>query len=570
MSDITQTQITVSGQTVIIYNNRKPDAYAEADIFDPNNPTSGKYFPSLYSLVMKTDGSAWYVATRDESTFKVTLKPISIVTTDTESTDTVKIVSYGNDYYCLYQDTRVSPYKLVADAKILFYGNNLKEYDLVHTNANGEDEIISMYLDSNDQFTSNRIPMSPISDKYQAYRFPTNCHTTVNLTEGEPITMRVFNNLGNLAATLTIFVRDAIWLNDLRSHTNPIVKLDAECLQVRGDDFYIKERQDPANLNIKPYLLYADGSKVYLNIDNMQCFLYGLEHFVPSYPGYSQTLVIKYFLNYRETAINQSNVNNVQFLTCTKNLVVIKDKEDYSVKISVIPRYDAATETWKLGYFLYTDDRDAVYEITDAVQYQTDNAFNGSQTKWGVEQLCIIDYDLQSVLNTSDPLPGSQVFYITVYTPTKYDRYLIRDNQDTAIVYGADSSLCRRPIIHYDVTRNQYYIPTSIFQNKESVIESFYRKARPFFDTRTETEPPTPTHFTIREAVGGKQIVTSPIDLDNYGAAWNTIVGDEVNAGGVLVVEFLQLVDSTYVILYGVPVDVRAGTYNDEDSDIYK
>src|SRR5574344_449313 len=130
MSDITQTQITVSGQTVIIYNNRKPDAYAEADIFDPNNPTSGKYFPSLYSLVMKTDGSAWYVATRDESTFKVTLKPISIVTTDTESTDTVKIVSYGNDYYCLYQDTRVSPYKLVVVITVAYYLNRICRFSI--------------------------------------------------------------------------------------------------------------------------------------------------------------------------------------------------------------------------------------------------------------------------------------------------------------------------------------------------------------------------------------------------------------------------------------------------------
>lgn len=565
MSDITSTQLTVDGQTVIIYNNRKPDAYAEADLFDVNNPVSGKYFPSLYSLVIKDDGSLWYVATRDETNFSYTLKPISIVTTDSTIDNSVKIVSYGNDNYCVYQDTRVSPYKLVADAKILFYGNNLQEYDLIHTNADGQEEIVSMYLDSDGSFTSSRIPMAPISNKYQAYRFPTNCHTTVKLTEGEPLTMRVFNNLGNLAAQLTVFVRNAVWLNDLQSHTNPIVKLDAECLQTVGDDFYVKERQDPTHLNIKPYLLYADGSKVYVNIDNQQCFLYGLEHFVPAYPGYSQTLIIKYFLNYRESAIGQTSANNKQFMTCTKNLVVVKDKDEFSLKISAVPRYIGGTGKWVMSYFLYTDNRDSVYEISDYVKYATGYEFDGSEIKWGVEQTVQIDYDLQDVLNTTDPFTGSQVFYITVNTPSNYVRYTVRDNKNSAIIYGADSSLSRRPVIWYDADLNQYFIPTSVFQNKEAVIESFYTKARPFFDTKTETEPPAPTHFIIRDSTNGDQLISTPVELDNYGAAWTLIDPSRKLNGTTVLVEFLRLVDSTFTILYGVPVDVRLGTYNTEN-----
>ena len=170
MGDAISQQISISGKTVIIYNNRKPDSYAYADIFDPDNPQSGKYFPSLYSIVIKEDGSVWYVATRNETTYKVTLKPINVVKTDSSDTE-VSLVSYGNDKYCLYQDTRVSPYKLVADAKILFYGNNLKEYQLVRFDAEGHEEIISMYLDNTDTFVSSRIPMAPIGAEYQAYSY---------------------------------------------------------------------------------------------------------------------------------------------------------------------------------------------------------------------------------------------------------------------------------------------------------------------------------------------------------------------------------------------------------------
>jgi len=563
MSDTISQQINVNGSTVIIYNNRKPDSYAFADIFNPSNPQSGKYFPSLYSLVIKEDGTVWYVATRDETNYKVTLKPINLVKTDDDLNET-SLISYGNDKYCLYQDTRVSPYKLVADAKILFYGNNLKEYQLVKYDSDGNELIISAYLDNTDRFVSSRIPMAPIADAYQAYRFPTNCHTTAELIEGEPVVMRVYNNLGNVAAELTIYVRNGVWLNDLQSHTNPIVALDAECLQTVGDDFFVKERQDPRHLNIRPYLLYADGAKTYLNIDNAQCFLYGLEYFIPSYPGYSQTIVIKYFLNHRETAMTNETVGNTRFITCTKNIVVLKDRDNYSVKISVVPVYSSATQKWSLRCFLYTDERDSVYEISDYVTFDRDWPFDGSQAKWGTEQRVVINYDLQNILNTTDPLPGSQVIYITVNNPSTYERYTFRDNNTSSVVYGSDGSLSRRPVIHYDVRRNQYFIPTSIFNNVEAFLESFYRKARPFFDTRTETEAPTPTHFVIRDTSSGQQVIAHPIEVSEYGTAWSTTSTVPNLNGAVVLVEFLLNIDSTFMILYGVPVDVRIGVFNDD------
>lgn len=49
MTDVISQRISVNGTTLIIYNNRKPDSYAYADIFDPDNPQSGKYFP-LFTL----------------------------------------------------------------------------------------------------------------------------------------------------------------------------------------------------------------------------------------------------------------------------------------------------------------------------------------------------------------------------------------------------------------------------------------------------------------------------------------------------------------------------------------
>lgn len=560
-SDIIQQQISIDGNTIIIYNNRKPDSYLEADIYDPANPASGKYFPSLYSIVIKTDGSLWYVSERNESDYSVKLTACSIIT-EADAESAAKIVSYGNDKYCLYMDTRVSPYKLIVDAKVLFYGNSLKEYTLSVPDENGTNQIISMYLDSTDKFISDRIPMTSISQDIKAYKFPTNCHTTAKLTEGDVVTLTVYNNLGNVAATLNLYVRNAIWLNDLNSWTNPIIEFGVTSLQMRGDEFYIKERQDPSHLNMQPYLVYADGSKVNINIDNAQCFMYGLDDFLPSYPGYSQELIFKYFLGRNESALG----TNDKFLVCSKKLVVVKDKDDYSFKVSVVPKYNGITSEWYLKFFLYTDDRNGCYDITDQVTYDKNFGFNGTFDKWGIEQHVVVDYDVSVALNLSEELPGSQSFYITVWDPKIYERYTIRDNEDSPIIFGVDGSITRRPVLRYDRDLDIYFIPTSIFHNKEAVIESFYTLSRPFFDTRTESVAPTPTHFIVRDSSNGQQLVSSPVSLDNFGAAMNFVGIDRVPTGGSVIVEFLKLIKDTYVVLYGVPVDVYVNSYNTENN----
>lgn len=567
MSDSEKIEVTVSNQTVIIYNNRKPDCYSYSDIFDPDHPESGKVFPSLNSLVIKDGGSLWYVSDRNTDTFKVTLKPCCFVET---IDDAVQIISYGNDKFCLYMDNRTNPFKLVVDAKLLFYGNNLVEYALYRTATDGEEECISMYIDSTGKFISNRIPLASISEEYRSYKFPTNCHTTHELIEGEPIILRVFNNFGNLAAEITIYVRNSIWWNDLNSHTNPILKLDATCLQMRGDDFFIYEKQDPSHLNIQPYLQYADGTTLNIPIDNVQCFLHGLEYFIPSYPGYSQSLIIKYFLNHRETAIGFTSQDEKRFLCCQKKLVVLKNENDYSAKISVIPVYDKTNAIWKLRFFAYTDRRDAVYDITDITLIDEEYPFDGEYTSWGKEQHVRFSYDLQNIFHTDDPVPGVQDIWITMWDPiNSYVRYTFRDSDTSTHVYGVDGSVTRRPVIWYDDTIDQYFIPTSIFRNWDAILESFYHLASPPVDKRVETKAPDPTHFLIRDAYNGQMLIGGSIPKESYAQAWSCISGTPVLKGQTVVVEFVQEINGEFKLLYGVPVDIDKNNHLFNDATLH-
>lgn len=568
MSDNNTSTVVVNGRTLIIFNNRKPDALAYNDVYDPDNPESGKYVPTLYSLVVQEDGSLWYVSAQDPATYKSTLSPCSIVA-QSDSSTSATIISYGNDKYCLYQDTRTDPHKLMVDAKFLVYGNNLVEYALYRTNTAGLEECISMYFDAAGQFHSNRIPLASISEEYPAYKYPTNCHTTFDLVEGEPVVLRIFNNLGNLAAEITLFVRDAIWWNDLESHTNPIVRLDAECLQMRGDDFFIYAQQDSSHLNIRPYLVYADGTQRYLNIDNKQCFMYGLDDYIPSYPGKHQKLIFKYFLNYRESATTDvTGANGVRFLTCEKNLITLENDNRYVVKLSVVPLWDADHATWYLRFFAYGDARDRVLDVTDYVTINSEFPFDGTVASFGKEQHVVLDYDLQALFNTNDSLNASQTLYITVWANDKYVKYTYRDSNDDVHIFGVDGSVTRRPILWYDEAIAQYFIPTSIFQNQEAVLESFYHLADPPFNPNQETQAPTPTHFVVRDPLNGHQLNGGPIPLSEYAQSWPMVIGTPVQVGNTVLMEFLRETESgVYQILYGVPVDVVAGTYNTEAVD---
>lgn len=565
MSDTLQEiQVSAGGKTIILYNNRKPDAYGMDDIYDPNDPQSGKYFPSLYSLVVDSEGRLYYVSDRNTTTYGVTLTPCSYVSTE-EDTE-VTIVSYGNDKFCLYIDTRTDPHRLVVDAKFLVYGNNLVEYSLYQIDESGEEQCISQYYDAAGNFVSNRIPLQSISETYPAYKFPTNCHTTYDLIEGDPVTLRAYNNIGNLAAEITLYVRNAQWMNDLASHTNPIVSLNADALQMMGDDFFIYEKQDVSHLNIQPYLLYADGSRQNINVDNKRCFIYGLEDVEPSYPGRSQSIVIKYFLNYKETT-TQSTSDERRLLTCTKKIVVVDNENDYTVKLSCVPLWSSVYNTWQLRWFAYTDDRQGVYDVTDLAKLNANYPFDGTSASFGNEQRIVVDYDLQSIFQTDDPITGAQTLYITLWDKEKYERYTFRDTKDDTFIYGVDGSITRRPVIHYDETIEQYFIPTSIFENVDAVIESFYTLARPPYNPSVETVAPTPTHFTVRDTQNGRQIIGGPIALTEYGQCWPTIIGVTIQPGSTVLVEFLyQESDTSFAILYGVPVDVYAGTFNTESA----
>ena len=271
-----------------------------------------------------------------------------------------------------------------------------------------------------------------------------------------------------------------------------------------------------------------------------------------------QKIMIKKYLNYKQQSTIAVEQREHRYVVCEKIITVVSNDTTEGIKVSVIPIYDKNTSSYYLKYIAYTDRKDKVLDISQYVTIPSDDTkFDG--TVFNVWQTHTFDVNLAKIFNSTVDVPYRQTIYIQVKPNKEFQKYLLSDYADLSKVYGVDSSTTRRPVIMYDSTIEQYFIPTSRFANKEAFLESFYYNSNPPFDTNETLEPIVPTHFTVRSLDDLSTLITLPIPVEQYSQSWNIV---DTNNPGKLVsnnvmVEFLQASsDNEYFILFGVPVDV--------------
>ena len=545
---------------IYLLKDRRPDSCFVDQIYDPDrdglpSENMAVVIPNEGAIAVdRHDGFATYTVIKvDPTTYKSTLQPIRIIKT-AEENEVIEILSYGNDKFMLYFDDRTRPTKLMVDGKLKLFGSGLAEYRLVKTTTTGEKEIISIYLDTNDTIRGNRIPVVPVTPN-SSMKQCTNAHTLHVLEEGESVQLEVYDHLGLLSVLVTLFVKRATLLNDLASSTDVIVEFNATANQMDGTNFYVHQRQDVSNLVISPELIYSDGSNEKLEIDNITCFLYGLEDFVPSFPGQRQKILIKKYLGRNQVSPLSEFNGRSRYLSLEKWITVVSNQSFEGIKVSVIPMWSGGTSKYTLKFIAYTDKRDIIYDVTPYTTIA--GGFNGGV--FHTQQTVIFDVDLTTIFGASASVLHRQVVYLVLKPYSEYQRYTIDDAKGDTYIYGVESSTIRRPTIHYDTTLHQYFIPTSRFENREAFLEAFYYMARPPFDPDVELEPVVPTHFTVRTVDTLTTVLATPIEIDQYGQIWNSLSLGNPNqhVGGQLIVEFLNYSADRFQILYGVPVDVH-------------
>lgn len=543
-----------------IYDPDKDGAYQDGDDFPRVVPMEGA------AVFERATGNTYYVKYVDPYTYKTTLAPTRIVVTVDQ--EEIKLVSYGIDRYIVFLNNDHKPSQLTVAANFMAFGSSIVEYQLYKRDANGNREVVSIYLDSDEKYRGNRIPMMAITAG-SPIKQCTNCHTLSMIAAGDTLEMDLFDNVGIMVMTVRLLVVNSVTLNDLASDSDMIVGMDATALQMLPDGtFYMYQRQGVDHLGIVPRLEYHDGRYADLAIDNKTCFCYGLENFTPAYPGQKQKIIIKKFLGPKEYAVLEPTESNQRFVLCEKYITVLANKSMAGIKVSVMPIWNPSTNSYYLKYIAYSDSRDKVVDVTKYVNLQADI----DTGKFGEKQMLSFTMDLSEVFGVDLTVPYAQKNWLVFQHTNMYQRYTISDDAFMDVTYGVESSSRRRPVIHYDTTLGKYFIPTSKFGNQTALLDAFYRCANPPINTISEIDAPTPTHFTIRGLDNLTTLITTPIPLSTFNVAWaiNRVGQTDILVGSNVIVEFLKEQGNDYQILYGVPVDVVTSKtgYNTEPNNI--
>lgn len=564
--------ITTGGITLFTPEN--PIDILITDLYNPNvTPPTGHIIPVVGCIVIDvTNNNVLYVVDAvDPVTHASTLGPARMAVSNTDPTASLtSVISYGNDVFRIYFDIRTSPIVVQPDTRIVVFGTDNVNYQLV-LNPGPTQTVLSRHYDSSGNYTGQLVPMAPVvgwngsNSQGAAYLLP--CHVQATLTDGEEIFIEVFNSQGAQTALISAFAKHSIIANEAITPSPVITSVAITSTQSRSNnEIYIFERQAISSLGLQVVLTYSDGYTRIAPIDNSQCFLYGTEDFVPSFPGLQQGLIAKYYLEPTESMSLQLEAQNRTYVTAEANLIVISNQLQAGVKISVVPVWNNTTNSYALNYFLYSTTRDRMINVTSVVTLNSNTPYNGSY--FGQSQVLTLQLDMSlaepTIYSVSTIYQQTEV--ITLQPVTATDRYTLKDATNAPLTYGQTTSGLPRPVIHYDSTLQQYYVPV-LFPTIPVFLQSFFTNATPPYDTTTETQPPTPSHFWLRDPVSGVLLNSAPIPIPEYNSSF-TIIGAGLpnrytGTGNNVIVEFIVVVSgSATLILYGVPCDVALGTYS--------
>ena len=559
---------------ITLFTPQYPIVIRMEDLYDPTvTPAVGKIIPIVGCLVIDVvnNNTIYVVDAVDPTTHVSTLRPARMLVSNTNPADSlVSVISYGNDIFRVYYDLRTMPITVRPDTRLVVFGTDVVSYRLVQ-NPGPNQIILSRHYDASGNYTGSLVPMAqvvgPTGIAYRGASYPTPCSVQSALTDGQEIFLEVFNSQGAQIALVSAFAKQSIIINEMISPEPIITSAIITSTQSRqNNEIYIYENQTVASLGLQVVLTYSNGYTRTAPIDQTQCFLYGAEDFIPSYPGLRQKLLAKYYLDTNEVMSAPLAADNITYVTAEADLVVIANGLQAGVKISIVPVWSAVANKYKLAYFLYTTTRDRVINITGMVTLSPSTPFNGAY--YGQPQVLTLRLDMSQAEPTIYPtsIIYQQTVAITLQPLAAVDRYVLKDATNAPLSLGATTTNLHRPSIHYDPSISQYYVP-SLFASSVQFLQAFYWNANPPYDTATETQAPTPTHFQLRDSSSGVLLTASPIAISTYETAVSIMGAGLANryaqTGSNVVVEFLAVLGgSNTLILFGVACDCYIGIYN--------
>lgn len=445
------------------------------------------------------------------------------------------------DTFRIYVNTTTVPHSCDFDAFLHLYGSQARYLKLFKgTDTSSRGEVISANFNSSGIMTTENIQFETVASpqgNILAIKCPRPGYVTDTLTYGEYVTAVIYSAAGRPLSTckLVTVLSNTIRTIDASKKTITDIQLISPFLN-ESDNLLLEV---PVNMIVSSMPMqvqvnYNDGTKTAYPLSDDKVSLHGIENFISSEMGYTADLVLSYTLAEGEFSNLVQTVEERSFITKPYRLRTIDSDNAYQVKLFVIPSWDFALNEWILKFYMYTLERDVIYDVTPYIEYSTNSAkFNGRL--FNATQSINVAVNLSQVHNSYNYYRHPQTFKITLnqaatnHSSTGY--YLLEYSNDSVV--GARATALGNEV------GNTYTLDISQgLSSGGAILDSLYWSTEPLYYDFAEARPPAPTH--VRVKLGKNWSRTLPVDeltdvMDNI-----DVVASDMRQGTLVQLEWFR------------------------------
>lgn len=486
---------------------------SEIYVGEEGSTTEHLYVPNVSDLVYDGQSSLFKVTAVDDITAIPTLERINPGDAFFDPITDPNNLSDGLRWYQphgtnrAFVDNSRSPAIVSIDARYRIFGSEATEAKLFLGSDTGDSgTVISQTIDSNNVVVSEMIKLEPLFDSNNTIHRPARFHTTMNLSDGELVTLVIYNAAGYVSGEHPFIIRNANAISGPAASDIYIEDIELISDLISPTDTLLIE--NPLNVPFTTTLLmckvhYSNGTSTLHSIDGNKVKLHGLNNFNTSILGPVTQLVLTYYTDPDEPAINlqgtvKPSLSKIYKLANTTRV------DNWAVKLYVIPVW--SNGVYNLRYRLTNLDYNAYIDVTDQV---TTTQLDGTPFLSGLfnnqqNLIATINLDNASVANPGTSIHVQQYgINLAPPGPASVDEWVIDYGGDGLSVYGVGHH------VRAALVGNKKFRVDAGITSETSWIEWLYMSLDPIFDREILNAPPQPTHFRIEHA--GQPIGTYPV-----------------------------------------------------------
>ena len=448
-----------------------------------------------------------------------------------------------SESYRAYLDDSVVPHTLALDSRLHIYGTTAKNIKIFRGTNISETtgEVISAFYDQNGSLLGENIPLELVvmpGITNVAVKTPMVGYTMQSLPDGEVVTAVVYDDAGGVVSIAKLLIKNTAFVRTTDASMKYITGISVDTPFLSDTD--PKRIEYPINmpidgLNLMGVVTYSDGSQLRMPIDGTKFSLYGLNAYIATIQGQEVPLVLSYLLSPGEFSYILTPSPD-KHISVPYRAVTLQADGAYSIKIFAYPVWIDALNGYRLEYFLYNLDRQAVYRVTNLIQMASGSAaFN--PIVFGATQKIVVAVDLNRVDSRFAAYRHVQTLEITLLAngdEHNLENWTVGFSPGQTPPYGAGV----KAIAQFVNTNNWKLDLTSGCGTLEQWLEKVFYATQPLYDPMSEEKAPAPNFFKI---TSGNYSAELPI------ASWNSeiTVGAAPIDGGCVFLEFFRRDPST-------------------------